>query len=385
MEFLEVLRLSQMVLSLYIMLEVMTEKKSPQRKYILLVLLLLSLSLFPKLLAPLMNSTGRIILRSLPLRHWIFLLGPTLYLYQRSSTGQYFRPYLLFHLIPFLFWAVVGLVSANDFLSLPKIFSVYGISNFLSFLFYGIFILVNLQRYSMRMKNQISFENLFLELKWLKLIMGSFLLLTLLLGVLHLFIPLFETMAIDGIRESSSLPHPRRQVIASPVVELFHTYGAFLFTFLFSFFAVKQNRVAKSGIDPYLPSSEENAQQKKGDEDISLEKEFQNICRFMDESRIYLDNQLTLQNLSDKVQVSRNELSKIINRESGENFFHFINGYRAREFERAISEDRFPQFNLLGIAHECGFNSKSTFNGAVKKEFSLTPSQLFHQKTDFSA
>ncbi len=40
-----------------------------------------------------------------------------------------------------------------------------------------------------------------------------------------------------------------------------------------------------------------------------------------------------------------------------------------------IDSKEYENYTLLGIAYECGFNSKASFNRVFKKETGLSPSQ----------
>jgi len=42
----------------------------------------------------------------------------------------------------------------------------------------------------------------------------------------------------------------------------------------------------------------------------------------------------------------------------------------------AVADPKYKNYSLLGIAFECGFNSKSAFNRMFKKSTGLTPSQF---------
>ena len=54
-------------------------------------------------------------------------------------------------------------------------------------------------------------------------------------------------------------------------------------------------------------------------------------------------------------------------------FFDFVNGFRVDEAERLLRDtDR----SVTEIALDVGFNSRSTFNTAVRKHRSLTPTDL---------
>ena len=93
-------------------------------------------------------------------------------------------------------------------------------------------------------------------------------------------------------------------------------------------------------------------------------------------SKPYLNPDLTLLQLASDLGITHHLLSQIINDQYKLNFFDFINEYRVREFKDAIFDPKNKNFSLLGIAFECGFNSKSAFNRMFKKSTGLTPSQF---------
>jgi AraC-like DNA-binding protein len=65
----------------------------------------------------------------------------------------------------------------------------------------------------------------------------------------------------------------------------------------------------------------------------------------------------------------------VINEHFKLNFFDFVNQYRVEAFKERIVNPKYGNFSLLGVAFECGFNSKSAFNRIFKKSTGLTPSQ----------
>jgi len=69
-------------------------------------------------------------------------------------------------------------------------------------------------------------------------------------------------------------------------------------------------------------------------------------------------------------------LSQIINENFNRNFYDLINEYRVKEVKKCLSNQKYNNFTLLGIAYECGFNSKASFNGVFKKFTGLTPSEF---------
>jgi AraC-like DNA-binding protein len=96
---------------------------------------------------------------------------------------------------------------------------------------------------------------------------------------------------------------------------------------------------------------------------------------YMIEKKPYLDPELTLSSLAKNVGMSRTQLSQVINDGLGENFYDFVNKYRVEEVKRLMTDPSAKNFNLLGIALEAGFKSKSTFNLIFKRFTGLTPTE----------
>jgi AraC-like DNA-binding protein len=93
--------------------------------------------------------------------------------------------------------------------------------------------------------------------------------------------------------------------------------------------------------------------------------------------RPYLDGDLALHKLADMMGISPNHLSEVINANLNMNFFDFINSYRVEEAKRELARETTGRVqNVLTIALEAGFNSKSAFYTAFKKHTDMTPSQF---------
>jgi len=84
-------------------------------------------------------------------------------------------------------------------------------------------------------------------------------------------------------------------------------------------------------------------------------------------SKPYLNPDLNLPQLATELGISIHYLSQVINEHFRLNFFDFVNRYRIEAFKERIADPRYRNFSLLGIAFECGFNSKSTFNRIFKQ------------------
>ncbi|WP_426295612.1 helix-turn-helix domain-containing protein [Dyadobacter endophyticus] len=96
----------------------------------------------------------------------------------------------------------------------------------------------------------------------------------------------------------------------------------------------------------------------------------------MHSQKPYLNNNLTLSDLAAQLNIPRHQLSQVINTVFGVNFFEFINQYRLQEFKKQVLDPSNDHLSILGVALECGFNSKATFNQVFKKLEGITPSDF---------
>lgn len=91
--------------------------------------------------------------------------------------------------------------------------------------------------------------------------------------------------------------------------------------------------------------------------------------------RYYLDPELDLSSLAQKLGLHTHELSRIINTALKKNFTDFINEYRVREAARKMHDPAFDHLSLLGIAYESGFNSQSSFSRIFKQATGKSPAE----------
>ncbi|MBL4709912.1 MAG: helix-turn-helix transcriptional regulator [Flavobacteriales bacterium] len=95
----------------------------------------------------------------------------------------------------------------------------------------------------------------------------------------------------------------------------------------------------------------------------------------MDEEKPYLNGKLSLKEVAAHLDISVNHLSQMINEQLSKSFFDFVNEYRVKEVKKQLEELKYKEFTLLSIAHNSGFNSKSSFNSIFKKLTGFTPSE----------
>ncbi len=102
------------------------------------------------------------------------------------------------------------------------------------------------------------------------------------------------------------------------------------------------------------------------------EKLCQSTLTFMEKEKPFLNNELSLASLAELLDLPPHYLSQVINQTMKQNFFEFINGYRVQFAKKLLlnSND-----TVLKIAMDSGFNSKTTFYKAFKKDSSMSPSE----------
>jgi AraC-like DNA-binding protein len=100
------------------------------------------------------------------------------------------------------------------------------------------------------------------------------------------------------------------------------------------------------------------------------------LLQMMETEKPFLDPSLGLPQLATMVHMSTHDLSFLINEGFGENFFQFINRYRVEEAKILLKSSQHRHLNILGIAYESGFRSKSTFNTTFKKITGQAPSRF---------
>lgn len=100
------------------------------------------------------------------------------------------------------------------------------------------------------------------------------------------------------------------------------------------------------------------------------------IVQYMDEEKPYLDADISLPELSERMNIPSHHLSRVINEKLNLNFFDFINQYRVEEVKLRIHDPQYEHLSILGIAFDSGFNTKSAFNRVFKKMTGMTPSEF---------
>jgi AraC-like DNA-binding protein len=297
---------------------------------------------------------------------FIFLAGPAFYFYVLSLTHSDFflnKQHLL-HALPFFFAALLFTITFHihsaetkrALLDSNKLFFqsfsfYFNTAIHVQILMYNIASLYVLKNYRERIKQEYSsIKNIYLS--WLSIVLYGFLI-AWCTSVFHFVSWIFA--------------------INIPVNLDFINFFAFFVFFNFIFF--------KALVQPtiFLGIEEEN-RQKTPYLSKSVEEQYLNrLTQYMEKEKPYLDPDISLIDLSDKVSIPHRSLSEIINNTIGHNYYDFINSYRIKESQRLLSDTATRDKTILEILYEVGFNTKSSFNQAFKKHTGTTPTEYKKQ------
>lgn len=119
------------------------------------------------------------------------------------------------------------------------------------------------------------------------------------------------------------------------------------------------------------------ARPKYGGSALAPEERDQCLTRLDDHmasEKPYLRPDLKLSDLARELSVPPWQLSQAINQGRGQSFFDFINHHRIEAASDLLKTD--AERTVLEILYQVGYNSKSAFNKAFKKQTGLTPTQF---------
>ncbi|MCD0463902.1 AraC family transcriptional regulator [Flavobacterium sp. ENC] len=149
--------------------------------------------------------------------------------------------------------------------------------------------------------------------------------------------------------------------------------------FFLAYFSLQQKEVfdfSKSELNDLSGIKTDKKEPPKRVSEDRLNELNQKLQILIEEKKIYLDNDLSLPKLAGNLNASCNETSFVINELYGDNFYNFINKYRIEKAKNLLLSEKYNQLNILGIAYESGFNSKTTFNTTFKKNTGFSPTEF---------
>ena len=292
----------------------------------------------------------------------IFLLGPLFYLYTRTYlyNSYYLSPNLYSHFIPALlcicillpYYCLPGdqklevIEHSNFLMAIQPILSSLHVIHILAYL-------VLSMRYLKRMKSffLIKYHK---KTRWLKLLFtGQFFIILLYIISFH-----FNGQVVFNLKP------PVLMAIVISVTVYFMIYKAIRHQIDVSKSSVKK----ESDLQPHVNLTDEEV--------IDYLEKLEHI---MVTSKPFIDNSLTIYELSKISAIPRYKISYILNSKLQINFCDFVNFYRIQECKKKLLNEEWQHYTILSIAQEVGFKSKSVFNNAFKKFTNQTPSEFLEK------
>lgn len=285
-----------------------------------------------------------------------FLIAPLFYFYIVSLLNDKFRfsKKDLFHIIPFAVALLSSIIEVQHWYSWGKIMILFSspviiLQNFL-YIFASFH---QLRDHRLTIK---SFMRSVTEAKlfWLRLFIGGY--------IVFWLITFQNFFLLKIVKLYNWCPYGGSLFFLTP----------FLFLNIITFTALIHPEIFKR---PFVNKNTAlNASFKK--------RYYTKLSGYMQDQKPYLDASLTLFDLSQQLSIPMKYLSQLINESFHQNFNDYINSYRIQESKPLLLDRSNGKTNILEIAYQVGFNSKTTFNSAFKKCIGCTPRE-FRQKSSY--
>jgi AraC-like DNA-binding protein len=290
---------------------------------------------------------------------FLFAIPPTFYFYFKILFFKNFKIRLVhgLHYLPSLavivFFIPFFILSANDKIAWIQkgdfgYHYILGGIFYLQFLIYVPVIIYQLKKYSRAVKDidYISVETR----QWMKE-----LLILLIIFLIITIIPVFISFKIQSL-----LYVP----ILNSVVYFYIIYKVFFRSEIF----LNLQTIQESIIDNKKHQNTNLAE-------TEIDNIHQKLIKFLYKTEIYLEHNISLPLIAEKLDVSYHTLSHTINKKNNQNFNDFINQKRIEEAKKRLCDSNYNNLTIEAIGKSVGFNSKITFYTAFKKQLNITPAQ----------
>lgn len=303
----------------------------------------------------------------------VILHTPFFFLYVRSLVlpGRIRLSTISLHTLPYVLYNVVVFAASNlGWVKLSPEFGFLNVSDAKYAIFYsygeplaivavayiiwGFYLLGIHRRYLS--ENASNLEHT----KWLRFLVVSFLI---------YFLAIYISIEISDPAHAGGL---------IPVDVTFYVISFILMTYIFviGYIGLRQTSIFIHGSVDTLAKPTMAKYAKSGLDTKSLERIQIELDDKMQQGKYYLDTDLTLGELASKLDLNPTYLSQVINQGFGVNFYDFVNKYRVNAAKEMLKTPENDHLSLLGIALDCGFKSKSTFNKFFKKYSGMTPREF---------
>ena len=283
----------------------------------------------------------------------------------------------LLHLIPLLVYAIfiwstfysqpqeqrLGMINSETFVYSANYVYMEFFSKWVR-VFYGIGCYVLISRYSSLLQNTNSnMEKV--HISWLRALVIGF-----------LMVMVSETLLISAKISNVFTDFSFAQAQLSNI-GLTGYYITFALVNLLVFTAVRYFGAFEQVSEPVVS-------QKTSEEEFLQPELAAQVDKGIRKEKIYMEPDITLDSLAESLNIMPRDLSTLINRHFGINYYEFINRYRIEEAKRMLTSTDYINTTITDIYLQVGFNSKSVFYTFFKKIEGITPTQ-FRQNANQSA
>lgn len=145
----------------------------------------------------------------------------------------------------------------------------------------------------------------------------------------------------------------------------------------------ENNYLLNSPIENILITEKEKSEPQKRKEILSQSEMFKILLKLenaMEKEQYFMESELTLDKLAKLTTLNKYHISETLNHFVNKPFYTFINEYRieyVKEKLKCMSKKN-SGINILDLAYESGFNSKSSFNRYFKEITTHTPREYIN-------
>ena len=337
----------------------------------------------------------RDILFYVPFQH-LYFIGPVIFFYVQSLLNPSFRfgKKEWLHLLPGIFYLLFSIVMVvTDKLVLKEYYFLangadpdfdtwYQLTGFFSMLIYFLLSLRYYSLYKKLMVQVISYADVVM-FRWIRNFLLAFLLMLLvrlIFYIVGMFIPdtyinswwyflafaiIFYYIAITGYANSIETKIAFQPNLLTYRPALLLNYNPLQFT---DYIETEEAEVIAISA---VANNNETA-------DVKEWKE--KLLQLMHSAKAYEDPELSLTQVAKQLQSNPSFISRMVNQGFQQNFNDFVNQFRIEAVKEMLNKGEQKKQTLLGIALDCGFNSKATFNRAFKKATGLSPKEWIDKK-----
>lgn len=158
------------------------------------------------------------------------------------------------------------------------------------------------------------------------------------------------------------------------------------FISVFSYFGISQQKIIVESelsngigtIEPVTntpPTDKSEKYRNSNLNNVNIELIRRSLDDAITKNKVHQNPKLTIGELAQQLKLPTRDLSRVINEQYEKKFLEFINYYRVLDAKQLLTSEDTQTFTILDIAYEVGFNSKTTFYDAFKRETGKTPTQ----------